>query len=185
MKKVLLAILALASVSLMNAQDKVDVKGTYNEVKSQIKAGGPRAIGANLGGWVGFSYQHGLKEGANMIDLAASFWPIGNFGVTAQCTYDWINPFNTTIPWDKRGDWRWAMGLGLGGGVGFGKNYFAGHVGAAGHIGIAYDFWFPMELSLDWRPVIGAKLVTSDNGITPGFWTEGLYGVSLGIRYLF
>ena len=180
----LVAVLAIASVSFMNAQENGGVKGTYNEVKSQIQASGPRAIGANLGGWLGFSYQHGLANG-NMIDLAASVWPIGSLGVSVQGTYDWVNPFNTQIPWNEKGEWNWAMGVGLGGGIIAGKDLFGGHVGVAGHIGVAYDFWFPMELSLDWRPEIGAQLMTSNNGVTPGFWMGGLYGITLGIRYLF
>ena len=45
-----------------------------------------------------------------MIDLAASFTPWGAFGVSVQATYDWVNPFNTQIPWDKKGEWNWAMG---------------------------------------------------------------------------
>ena len=109
MKKVfLVAILAIASVSFMNAQN--EVKDTYNEVKSQVQGGGPRAIGGNLGGHVGFSYQHGLSNG-NMIDVAASFTPFGWLGVSAQVCYDWLNPFNTQIPWDKKGEWNWAMGV--------------------------------------------------------------------------
>ncbi len=180
----LVAVLAIASVSFMNAQDKVNVEGTYNEVKSQIKTGGPRAIGGNLGGWVGFSYQHGLGNG-NMVDLAASVWPIGAIGVSIQGTYDWVNPFNTQIPWNEKGEWNWAMGVGLGGGVIIGEGLFGGHVGVAGHIGVAYDFWFPLELSIDWRPEIGPSIVTSSGTTAVGFNTSGLYGVTLGVRYLF
>ena len=185
MKKIfLVAVLAIASVSFMNAQENGGVKGTYNEVKSQIQGGGPRAIGGNLGGWVGFSYQHGLSNG-NMIDLAASAWPIGTIGISVQGTYDWINPFNTQIPWDKKGEWNWAMGVGLGGGVFFGQDLFGGHVGAAGHIGIAYDFWFPLELSIDWRPEIGPAIMTSSGNTNVLFYTPGLIGCTLGVRYLF
>lgn len=185
MKKFLLvAVLALACVSFMNAQNKVDVKGTYNEVKSQIQGGGPRAIGANLGGFVGFSYQHGLSNG-NMIDLAASFVPFGAFGVSVQATYDWVNPFNTQIPWSQKGEWNWAMGCGLAGGVFFPGNGIGGHVGAAGHVGVAYDFWFPLELSIDWRPEIGPAIITSSGSTGVGFYTPGLIGCTLGVRYLF
>ncbi len=138
----------------------------------------PRAIGANIGYGVGVSYQHSLGD-ANMIDLAVNI-PFFN-GIGAICTYDWVNPFGTAIPWSEKGSWNWSLGVGATGGIyGFGAP--AWYVGAAGHVGVAYDFWFPLELSLDWRPNIG---VVGTNGYV-GFNGSGLYdGISLGVRYLF
>ena len=185
MKKIfLVAVLAIASVSFMNAQENGGVKGTYNEVKSQIQGGGPRAICGNLGGWVGFSYQHGLSNG-NMIDLAASVMPFNELSIGVQACYDWVNPFNTQIPWDKKGEWNWAMGVGLGGGIFLPEGGIGGHVGVAGHIGVAYDFWFPLELSIDWRPEIGVSLTTANSVTNAGFYVPGLLGLTLGVRYLF
>lgn len=168
MKKVfLVVVLAIASVPFMSAQDN--------------KA---RAIGANLGGFIGFSYQHGLSNG-NMIDLAASFVPYG-LGIGVQACYDWVNPFNTQIPWNEKGEWNWAMGVGLGGGLAFpGHGIIGGHIGAAGHIGVAYDFWFPLELSIDWRPEIGPAFAAAFGTSAVGFYTPGLTGITLGVRYLF
>lgn len=185
MKKVFfIAVMAVAYTAMMSAQDN-QVKKSWNELKSEVKTSTPRAIGANLGGFVGFSYQQSLKSGANMLDLAASFVPLGSLGVAVQGTYDWINPFNTSIPWDKKGEWNWAMGVGLGGGVVFAENLFGGHVGVAGHVGIAYDFWFPLELSIDWRPEIGPSMYTQDGKFNAGFYLGGLCGCTLGVRYLF
>lgn len=159
MKKVfLVAVMAIVSVAYAAAQ--------------------PRAIGGNIGYGISFSYQHSLGA-ANMIDLVAEV-PCFN-GIGATCTYDWINPFSTSIPWDYRGSWNWAMGVGAGLGMG---NFKAPNLyfGVVGHVGIAYDFWFPMELSFDYRPNIG--LVSVEKGV--GFNTTGLYsGITLGIRYLF
>ncbi len=138
----------------------------------------PRAIGVNLGYGVGLSYQHSLGE-SNMIDLAANI-PFFE-GIGAICTYDWINPFGTAIPWEHKGEWNWALGVGATGGIyGFGDPFW--YAGVAGHVGVAYDFWFPLELSLDWRPNIGVVGAAK----TVGFNTLGLYdGISLGVRYLF
>jgi hypothetical protein len=137
----------------------------------------PRAIGANLGYGIGFSYQHGFGE-ANMLDVAATI-PFFN-GIGGHVTYDWIDPFNAPVPWNEKGEWHWYMGVGGSGGI-YGFKSPAWYVGVAGHIGIEYDFWFPFQLSLDWRPSIG---VAGNDGI--GFNVPGLWGgISLGVRYKF
>ena len=138
----------------------------------------PRAIGGRLGYGAEVSYQHGFGE-SNMLEVEVGV--PGFYGLEAACTYDWIDPFNAPVPWDNKGEWHWYMGVGGAGGAFFGAN--AGYVGVAGHIGIEYDFWFPFQLSLDWRPTIGVSNYGRDK---VGFGVEGLYsGISLGIRYKF
>lgn len=138
----------------------------------------PRAIGGNVGYGIGFSYQHGLGE-KNMLDVAVNvplFWGIGG-----QVTYDWIDPFGTQVPWKYKGEWHWYMGVG--GAIGM-YNFAnpVGYAGAAGHIGIEYNFWFPLNLSLDYRPTIGPAF-TKD---AVAFNFSGLYdGITLGVRYRF
>ena len=168
MKKILLiAIMAITSVAYAAAQ--------------------PRAIGANLGGNIGFSYQHGFGE-ANMLDVAV-YTPISVgraavWGLSGIVTYDWIDPFNAPVPWNDKGEWHWYMGVGGAGGYFFGTQ--SGYVGVAGHIGLEYDFWFPFQLSIDWRPVIGVGLVGGNGGLGVGFNTGGLYeGLTIGVRYKF
>ena len=142
----------------------------------------PRAVGANLGYGIGFSYQHGFGE-KNMLDVAVDV-PFFN-GIGGIVTYDWIDPFNTAVPWSNKGEWHWYMGVGGTAGMyGFyGNNGMGWYAGVAGHIGIEYDFWFPFQLSLDWRPNIG---VTNWGYDTIGFNMGGLYsGISLGVRYKF
>lgn len=165
MKKILLlAVMAIASISFAVAQ--------------------PRAIGANLGANFGFSYQHGFGE-SNMLDVAV-YCPWlhgldGLWGIGGIVTYDWIDPFNTSVPWNEKGEWHWYMGVGGTGGL-YHFSPIAWHAGAAGHFGIEYDFWFPMQLSIDWRPNIGVRGAAGH----VEFNTWGLYdGLSIGIRYLF
>ena len=159
MKKsiILVAILAIVSVGSAIAQ--------------------PRAIGANLGYGVDLSYQHSIGE-ANMIDLSINVPFFEGIGATA--TYDWVNPFGAVIPWDYEGQWNWNLGVGAGLGI-YGFKAPAFYAGVVGHVGVSYDFWFPMQLSLDYRPNIG---IVGGEGIT--FNTSGLYsGITLGVRYLF
>ena len=139
----------------------------------------PRAIGANIGYGLDVSYQHTLGED-NMIDLSVNI-PLFN-GIGATATYDWINPFGLQIPWNNKGEWNWNLGVGAGVGIyGFRSPSF--YVGAAGHVGVEYNFWFPLQLSVDWRPNIGVTGI--DDAF--GFNTGGLYrtGFTLGVRYLF
>ena len=159
MKKsiILVAILAIVSVGSAIAQ--------------------PRAIGANIGYGIDLSYQHSLGE-ANMIDVSINIPFFEGIGATA--TYDWVNPFGAVIPWDYEGQWNWNLGVGAGLGI-YGFKAPAFYAGVVGHVGISYDFWFPMQLSLDYRPNIG---IVGGEGLT--FNTSGLYsGITLGVRYLF
>ena len=76
------------------------------------------------------------------------------------------------------------MGVGGSGGFVFPTNDVKGwwYAGVAGHIGIEYDFWFPFQLSLDWRPSLGV----GTNGGNLGFNVPGLWGgIQLGVRYKF
>lgn len=159
MKKLFaLAVLAVASISFAVAQ--------------------PRAIGGNIGYGFDVSYQHSLGE-KNMIDLSVNLPAF--LGIGATCTYDWINPFNTSIPWNEKGEWCWEMGVGAGLGLGNFKVPY-GYAGVVGHIGVEYHFWFPMALSVDYRPNIG---VAFDKG-GAAFNTPGMYtGITIGVRYLF
>lgn len=149
----------------------------------------PRAVGVNLGGWSSISYQHGFGE-SNMLDVAANvILPINSgVGVGGHVTYDWIDPFNAPVPWNNKGEWHWYMGVGGSGGFNFGGTYGSKtydswwYAGVAGHIGIEYDFWFPFQLSLDWRPSLGV----GTNGGNLGFNVPGLWGgIQLGVRYKF
>ena len=50
---------------------------------------------------------------------------------------------------------------------------------------VEYDFWFPLQLSIDYRPTLGAGLVDAGNlGTQAGFYYD-IFGLSLGVRYKF
>jgi len=139
----------------------------------------PRAIGGSFGGR-GFeaSYQHSLGE-KNMLEvevgLPGLFWK--RYGAEVAATYDWIFPFTS---WEQKGRWNWYAGVGAAvGGDGY-NGFFAG---IAGRIGVEYNFWFPLNLSIDYRPVIGGR--TNNQSTFGNFYDGGLYGASLSVRYLF
>ena len=136
----------------------------------------PRAVGVRLAYGVEFSYQHGM--GDNMLSIDAGL--PGFNGVEAAVTYDWINPFNTSIPWNNKGEWNWS--LGVGGAAGFYWGGSSAFVGVAGRVGVEYNFWFPLQLSVEWRPAFGPYF-----GKPCGFYSGGLYagGFAIGVRYKF
>jgi len=138
----------------------------------------PRAIGARLGYGAQFSYEH--QVGQNMVSLEVGV-PMFS-ALEAACTYDWIDPFGATVPWNEKGEWHWYMGVG--GAFRADWNGVAGFLGAAGRFGIEYDFWFPLQLSLDFRPTLGAAWAWNGGGATFGYDVYGA-GLGLGVRYKF
>jgi hypothetical protein len=86
------------------------------------------------------------------------------------------------IPWEHKGLWNWYAGVGAS--VGFeGFHEIWGFGGVAGRIGVEYQFWFPLQLSVDWRPVIGVE----GNKYGVDFYADGLYSgaIAIGARYIF
>ena len=138
----------------------------------------PRAIGLNIGYGLDVSYQHSIGT-SNMVDVSLNIPCFSGIGATA--TYDWVNPFGTAIPWNNKGEWNWNLGVGAGVGIyGFKAPWV--YAGVVGHVGVEYNFWFPLQLSVDYRPNIG--IVAGQGAV--GFNSTGLYsGITIGARYLF
>lgn len=122
------------------------------------------------------SYQHQLSE-KSMLEAELGL-SLSSVGVEVVVTHDWLFPITS---WQKRGTWNWYAGVGAGLGWSWWSNY--AYAGIAGRIGVEYNFDFPLNLSLDWRPIIGPEF---GNGYV-GFNSYGLYqgGIALGVRYRF
>ena len=139
----------------------------------------PRAVGVRLGYGAQVSYEHQL--GQNMVSLEVGVPVFAR--LEAACTYDWIDPFGATVPWNEKGEWHWYMGVG--GAVQMAwSNPGLGFIGAAGRFGIEYDFWFPLQLSLDFRPTLGVAIPYSGDGAAFGYDVYAS-GLGLGVRYKF
>jgi hypothetical protein len=162
----------------------------------------PRAIGVRFGYNIEASYQHGLGE-ANYIQLDAGLIYYSS-GIQLAGTYNWIF---ATPEWGDYGTWEWFGGIGAGLGynwslqnahwkgtvwtTAYSNNWHHFFVGAAGNVGLSFTFEFPLQLSVDYHPVIGPSFgeywVNSTNNpkrtvalYAPGFWD---FGVSA--RYTF
>ena len=172
----------------------------------------PRAIGGQIGNGLTFSYEHTLGNNFVSADLSFPGWFINGFGVEAVSTYNWLNPFGADFPAVSQGDWNWYMGPGLAIGerihaysyTVLGDRYIHAsndfYLGVAGRFGVEYNFWFPLQLSVEWRPIIGPDFysvsdVNVDHPNDPAnysssdarFYHEGLYwsAFMLGVRYKF
>ena len=131
----------------------------------------PRALGLRFGWGVEASYQHSL--GSNMLQADVGFHEFG--GISGTVTYDWIWGINS---WKEKGEWNWYAGVGGGLGLAFGGY---GFIGVAGMVGVEYNFWFPLQLSLDYRPVLGPNFGKNHFG----FHDHGFYNVGFSVRYKF
>ena len=134
----------------------------------------PRAIGVRLGYVDEFSYQHSVSNN-NMLDMTlGTYGPVWNSKdaswVNATFMYDWV--------WNIKGGLNWYLGPGFGVGLGLGANANTYAVNVGGQIGLEYEFGIPLNLSLDYRPMVNVLGFSGDNW---GNW----YGLCLGIRYRF
>lgn len=152
----------------------------------------PRAIGGRFGWGVEASYQHTL--GNNFLEIDAGSWWFNDFH--AVIVHDWIF---ASPGWTSRGEWNWYAGVG--GGLGFaglGSNYITRlYFGAAGQIGLEYTFWFPLQLSLDFRPILGPSFALEADseghknvyfyGFNDGSYDGmlSLFSPTLSVRYRF
>ncbi len=133
----------------------------------------PQAIGGRLGYGIGLSYLHGIGDNTG-INLDVNFFRFNGLEVVA--THDWLFPINS---WQEAGTWTWFAGVGAG--VGFAFNSY-GYAGVAGRIGVKYEFeTVPLELGLDYRPVIGPTFYKGG----AGFFDGGFIAPALSVRYTF
>lgn len=154
----------------------------------------PKSVGVRFGVMEGAVYQHEIGSG-NFIE--ADF---GYNVVSGRLDIAGVYNFMIARPeWTSRGEWGFYAGPGVSLGTGFSKwNSFA--FGLTGQVGLEYTFWFPLQLSIDLRPVFGiacgqkTEYVALPNGYrgpqttgTVRFDTAGLYGFipSISARYTF
>jgi len=93
--------------------------------------------------------------------------------------FDWV--FNIS------GGWNWYVGPGAGIGFGFGRwwhdyNYIPFRLNVGAQIGVEYQFGIPLNLSLDWRPMVNVLGFVRGNHYP--LWYS-FSGVALGVRYRF
>ena len=125
----------------------------------------PRAIGLRGGiGTANISYQHSM--GSDFVEACVGL--LGS-GFSVEGIY---NVMLAQPSWTNKGEWGVYAGGGARVGVG---NVFS--LGVGGQVGLEYTFWFPLQLSLDIRPMINVTNLKTNP-------VSGFYP-TLGIRYKF
>ena len=131
----------------------------------------PRAIGLR-GGWgVEASYQHSFGADFLQADLGLNTFD----SVHGSVVYN----FMIAQPsWTSRGEWGFYAGPGAAVGMKLGNSETDGyfHIAAAGMVGLEYTFWFPLQLSVDFRQHIGF-------GFGKGIWFPSSVGISARYRF--
>jgi hypothetical protein len=130
-----------------------------NMVKAQ-----DNALGLRLTNGAEISYQRNLSD-VNRLEFNLG-WGWNTTSITGF--YQWVNPITEGLKWY----------VGPGAGIGFYSNngFNSTNIGIGGTIGIEYNFDIPLQVSLDWRPML--NFGTHDSGY-------GSTNIGLGIRYRF
>ena len=116
----------------------------------------PKSIGLRIGNGGEVSYQHSVGKDFVEVDggLGLDIYNGNTLHVGATAVYN----FMIAQPqWTDRGEWGFYAGPGANVGVGLGE---AAHfnLAAAGMVGLEYTFWFPLQLSVDFRQHLGYSL---------------------------
>ena len=128
----------------------------------------PRAVGIKIGNGLEGSYQHSF--GSNFVEADLGLYAFNSLSVAGTYNFMLGQP-----EWTTTGEW--GIYAGPGAAIGCGSGFF--HAAVAGQVGIEYTFDFPLQLSFDLRPQIGAVMASS----VSAFYYDII--PSLGIRYKF
>lgn len=169
----------------------------------------PKAIGGRLGLGIEASYEHCVgSPNFFEVDLGLDMESLAHdsFGFQATATYNFVI---AQPDWTSRGDWQFYAGPGVS--LGWLNDKVVYHdkdldvkgshwddgfmVGICGQVGLSYTFWFPLQLAVDIRPVVGLHINDgwSDDdgnryGSKVGFYNKGIswcWIPTLAVRYAF
>ena len=169
----------------------------------------PRALGIRVGvSGLEADYQHSFSKNQFLegnFGLDFGYDANGAPGVKATALYNfvWARP-----AWTDKG--KWALYAGPGATLGYVNDevHFKAAdgvnivryldngfmLGICGQVGLEYTFWFPLQLSVDLRPVIGMHINSgytahdgTHYGTRVGFYDNGLLGFAptISVRYRF
>ena len=137
----------------------------------------PRAIGVRVGNGGEVSYQHSLGNNFLEVDggLGLGFDGVFNVGATGIYNFMIAQP-----QWTEKGQWGFYAGPA----VKLGYVWIGGYVAVGAQVGLEYEFEFPLQLSIDIRPVVGLSVEGQSIGI---YGADAILGSipCLSVRYCF
>lgn len=139
----------------------------------------PKAFGLRLGNDCQVSYEHNIGDKANFLeaDLGMQFYYGYTAGLNAAAAYN----FMIAQPqWTEKGQWGFYAGPA----VKLGYVWIGGYVAVGAQVGLEYEFEFPLQLSIDIRPVVGLYVEGQSIGI---YGADAILGSipCLSVRYCF
>lgn len=138
----------------------------------------PRALGLRAGMDCQLSYEHGVSSDDFIeVDLGVEFVYGYAVGLNAAAGYN----FMIARPkWTQKGQWGFYAGPA----VKMGYLWVGGYLAVGAQVGLEYSFEFPLQISLDIRPVAGVAI---EGGGCRIYGAEAILGSipCLSLRYRF
>ena len=135
----------------------------------------PRALGVRLSTEWQVSYEHCIGPRGDFLEVDMGYELIQLVNLAAAYDFMIARP-----QWTSRGEWGFYAGPATkigGAGLGF-------YLALGAQVGLEYTFDFPLQISLDMRPAVGAAFVSGSVSFYGGGVIFG--GIpSLSIRYRF
>ena len=154
---------------------------------SQQAKAQPKAIGLRWGWNLEAAYEHTLGPGFILATAGVAGY---SAAITASASYNWV-----PATWGDRNAWEFFVG----GGLGLANYFWTPNVFVIGPmpcIGIQYSFWFPLMLTINWKPLFGVGIYSYPESSVYGvvvdeahtethFFLPGLYDFALTVSYTF
>ena len=139
----------------------------------------PKSFGLRFGNDCQFSYEHNPGVSADFceFDLGMQFYYGYAVGLNAAAAYN----FMIAQPdWSEKGQWGFYAGPA----AKLGYVWIGGYLAVGAQVGLEYEFPFPLQLSIDIRPVVGVAL---DGGSLSIYSADAILGSipCLSVRYRF
>ena len=136
----------------------------------------PKALGIRGGYDIQLSYQHNVGAKSDFIEVDAGMQLLGK-GLNAAAAYNFMY---AQPKWTEKGKWGFYAGPA----VKLGYMWIGGYLAVGAQLGMEYTFDFPLQISLDIRPAVGAAMEGKSVFI---YGAEAVFGSipCLSLRYSF
>ena len=135
-----------------------------------------RALGFRAGADLQISYQHDIGTKSDFIEVDAGMQFLGR-GLNAAVAYNFMF---AQPAWTEKGQWGFYAGPA----IKLGYLWVGGYLAVGAQLGMEYTFDFPLQISLDIRPAVGAAMEGKSVFI---YGAEAVFGTipCLSLRYSF
>ena len=146
------------------------VVGMIGAMNAQVNG---QAIGLRLSNGFGNSAEISYQQALGSSNRLEGDLGLSNNGLYLTGVYQWVWDLSTLAD-----GFNWYAGVGGNAGLWNGNNSYSKglSLGITGQVGIEYNFNIPLQLSLDYRPIVNI-IPTLGNGYYDG--------IALGVRYKF